>query len=200
MSMLTRVAASTLFTGLLIGGGAAIASAQSSGSSPSTSGTATPAPSTADASTDPNEGCLPPGHDDAWPGYVQGRPDSFAAGGLGGVYAWHDGDGWHVRVTHRTDEKAVFTGTIATRGKLTDAHAVALEGADTLKVGPNQHVMHFAFTNYGHIDGVDFRTACAPALDFSFQRGGREIPADRVFLGDHSAHPGGDPFPIARRP
>jgi hypothetical protein len=202
MSMLKRVASSTLLTGLLIGGGAAIASAQSSGSTPSTSpAPATPASATASPSTTlPVRDCLPPGHDDAWPGFVQGKPDSFEAGGLGGVYTWHDSDGWHLRVTHRNDEKAVFTGTIVTSGKLTDVHAVALEGADSLKVGPNQHSMRFAFTNYGHIDGIDFRTACAPAINLSFQRGGNEIPADRIFLGDTSAHPAGDPFRIARLP
>jgi hypothetical protein len=210
MSMLKRVASTTLLTGLLIGGGAAIASAQSSGNGPTTSPTtaapaapaAPAAGATADpAGTDPADGrCLPPGHDDSWPRYVQGKPDNFEAGGPGGVYVWHDAEGWHLRVTHRTDEKAVFTGTIATRGRLVDVHGVALEGNDWLKVGPHQHELRFSFNNYGHIDGIDFRTACAPALAFSFQRGGIEVPAGHVFLGDEARHPDSDPFRIARLP
>ena len=190
MTMFHRVASITLTSAVLLGGGAAFAATQSP---------AGPTTATATAASDPTVGsCLPPGHDDAWPDDVQGRPGRFDAGDLGGVYAWHDHDGWHLRVTHHNDDRAVFTGTIVTRGRLVNVTGVALEPGDTVKIGPNGHELRFSFQNYGHIDGVDFHTERAPALGVSVQRGDNELPADRVFLGDHESHPARDPFRIAR--
>jgi hypothetical protein len=158
----------------------------------------TAAPVTNQTTPDPaTNGCLPPGHDDAWPAWVQGRPDGFDAGDIGGVYLWHDNDGWHLRVTHATDDKAVISGVIHTPGRLVDVHGVALEKADQLTLGPDEHTMAFRFTNYGHIDGIDFRTACAPVLRFAFDRSGHLLPADRVFVGDDKNHPG-NPFRVFR--
>jgi hypothetical protein len=158
--------------------------------------TSTPASDTAGSEPATN-GCLPPGHDDAWPAWVQGRPDGFEAGDIGGVYLWHDGDGWHLRVTHANNDQAVFAGVIRTPGRLVDVHPIALEQADQLTVGPDQHTMTFRFSNYGHIDGIDFHTRCAPVIRFAFDRGGHLLPADRVFVGDDKNHPG-NPFRVAR--
>ena len=144
---------------------------------------------------DPN--CLSV-HDDAWPVRVQGRPDGFDAGDIGGVYMWHDSDGWHLRVTHATGDKSAFTGRIATAGHLVDVKAVELEHNDSLRVGADGHSVVFRFENYGHIDGVDFHTRCAPSITLSFARGEHRLPANRVFVGDHKANPATDPFRIIR--
>ena len=146
-----------------------------------------------------NKDCLPEGRDDQWPGVINGRPDGFDPGDLGGVYLWHDTNGFHLRVTHHGDDKAVFSGEIGTpRGTLTDVTGVQLEKNDRFTVGPQGHHLNFRFNNYGHDDGLDFRTKCAPTITFAFKRAANTLPAERVFLGDQKAHPASDPFSIAR--
>jgi hypothetical protein len=128
---------------------------------------------------------------------VQGRPDTFDAGDRGGVYLWHDGSGWHLRVTHATDDKAVSTGIISTKGTVSNVEPVQLEKSDKLKVGKADHVIAFRFVSYGHIDGVDWTAPCAKALRFSFKHGGHPL-TDTVFLGDKKVHPRHDPFALRR--
>ena len=181
-----RFAAVAAFSaGTLCVGGAAYAS-------PSSTAAAGPA-----ASSGADRNCLSV-HDDAWPASAQGRPDRFDAGDIGGVYLWHDDSGWHLRVTHATDDKSAFTGRIATSGHLVDVQAVGLEHNDSLRVGADGHSVVFRFENYGHIDGVDFHTRCAPSITLSFTRGAHRLPASRVFVGDHKTNPASDPFRIVR--
>ena len=177
-----------LTTGVVAAGVlAGSASAFAATTSPATPATAAPA------------SCLPAEHDDAWPAWTQGRPDSFDPGDTGGVYMWHDTTGWHVRVTHTNDDKAVFTGRITTpKGHLDDVTAVALEHNDKLAVSEDKQTVTFMFANYGHVDGFDFRTTCAPTLVAGFARGHHRLPVDRVFIGDHKAHPATDPVRISR--
>ena len=136
--------------------------------------------------------------DGAWPWWTQGKPDSFEAGATGGVYMWHDGDGWHVRVTHANDDKTTFTGRLQTSGAFVGVKPIALEHNDVVSVGSGGHVVTFKFENYGHIDGFDFHTSCAPAISVSLTRGGHRLPTDRIFIGDHQIHPAGNPFRIHR--
>jgi hypothetical protein len=176
------VATAGLFAGTVGIGGSALAASPMATSS---------APTSAD------KDCLIV-HDDAWPAWTQGRPDGFAAGATGGVYLWHDGTGWHLRVTHATDDKSTFAGQIVTTGHLVDVQAIALEKNDALHVGPGGHSVTFRFENYGHIYGFDFRSRCAPSISFGFTRAGHRLPADRIFVGDHTTHPPTDPFRIVR--
>jgi hypothetical protein len=141
--------------------------------------------------------CTKSGPDDGWPALVQGRPDSFDAGDHGGVYLWHDASGWHLRVTHATDDKAAFTGIISTRGTVSNVEPVQLEKNDKLKVGKADHVIAFRFVNYGHIDGVDWTAPCAKAFRFTFKRAGHKL-TDNVFLGDKKTPPKHDPFAVKR--
>ena len=136
--------------------------------------------------------------DDEWPDWVNGKPAGFDAGDNGGVYLWHDADGFHLRVTHKTDDKAFVAGSIHTSGALVDVSGVALEGGDQFAVGPDHHEVTFRFVNYGHIDGLDFHTRCAPALTMGFRADGHTLPIGRVVIGHLDGHPDTDPFTIAR--
>lgn len=176
----TLVVAGTLVAGV---GVAAATTTGSSSSGPSASSGAT--------SADCN------GRDGAWPAEVNGRPKGFDAGDTGGVYLWHDNDGWHLRVTHKGHAERVFSGTISTPGRIF-AERVHDERADRLSVGPNRHELSFRFTNYGYIDGVDFRTACAPKLVVNLRSDGRSLPIERIFIGRDGSHPLSDPFVIQR--
>ena len=191
-----------IVAGILAAGGttAAFAASGSGSVSPAPNPTATTAAAAAAATTPaPTTGtCLPAGHDDAWPAWVQGRPAAFDAGDLGGVYLWHDANGWHLRVTHANDDKAVFTGQLVTSGTFVDVKGVQLEKSDTFTVGPKDHVVTFRFVNYGHMDGIDFRTCCAPSISFAFQRGGASLPVSRIFVGEDRLNPRHDGFRIYR--
>jgi hypothetical protein len=135
--------------------------------------------------------------DDHWPAFVQGRPTGLDAGDTGGVYLWHDGSGWHLRVTHKGDHKHTFSGVIATNGKLA-VRRVADEKADKAGVTGGSHVLWFRFQNYGRIDGVDFRSTCAPSMHIESRGDGHNLPASRVFLGHNGTHPANVPFTIGR--
>ncbi len=137
-------------------------------------------------------------HDDEWPDWVNGRPAGLDAGDNGGVYLWHDTEGWHLVVTHRGDDKKAVTGVIQTRGRFVDVHGVALEKDDKLAVSKDHHRLTFRFVNSGHIDGLTFKTVCAPRLGFGFKADGHKLAAGRVVIGHDARHPRTDPFTITR--
>ncbi|HEX7522520.1 MAG TPA: hypothetical protein VF441_10745 [Acidimicrobiia bacterium] len=134
---------------------------------------------------------------DTWPASVQGRPIGLNAGDTGGVYLWHDGSGWHLRVTHKGDHEHSFTGAIATKGNLA-VRRVADEQADKAGVTGGGHALWFRFQNYGRMDGIDFRSTCAPSIHIELRGDGHNLPASRVFVGRNDTHPANVPFTIAR--
>ena len=187
MSMKTNIA--TLVAAGTLVAGVGVAAAGTSGSTGSSAQRTVPASSSA------AERC--PGHDGEWPDAANGRPKSLDAGDTGGVYMWHDADGWHLRVTHKGHAERIFSGRITTPGTIS-AQRVRDEKADKVVVGPNGHTLEFRFTNYGAIDGVDFHTTCAPRLNVSLRSDGAKVPVERIFIGHAGSHPLSDPFTIQR--
>jgi hypothetical protein len=135
--------------------------------------------------------------DGHWPASVQGRPTTFHAGGAAGDYIWHDGGGWHVRVTHANARELVFTGTIVSDKPL-DADPVKLEGRDTVGVSADRKTITFRLDNYGGIDGFDFTTACSHRLTFRLSIGGADTPIGRIRIGSDNRHPLENPFSVTR--
>ncbi len=179
---LKKIAAAGVTLGVLSAGlltvGATSAFASTSTSAPAASST-----------------CLPNGHDDAWPLWTDGNP-----GRNPGVTLYHDAHGWHLRVTHNSLHDRVFSGEIATTGVLQNVKGVGLEKNDSLKVAPGGHGLVFRFNNYGHTDGIDFTTKCAPSLGFHFATDGHNLPIKDVAIGATSRHPANNPFVIKRLP
>jgi hypothetical protein len=103
-----------------------------------------------------------------------------------------------LRVTHKSDDKIVFTGTLTTRGHFADVSGVALEQRDTFTVSSSAHAIRFAFYNYGHVDGLDFHTRCAPNLTMRFRADGHVLPGNRIVIGHEDRHASGDPLTILR--
>lgn len=107
------------------------------------------------------------------------------AGTALGLYVWHDGEGWRVRLTHpeqvTTTDASGATTTKATRievaGRITASRPlsavrpVRLEarqrGEHVAVQRPGRRTMTFRFINYGGIDGVDFRAGCAGRVTIS---------------------------------
>ena len=135
--------------------------------------------------------------DGPWGARVQGAPPGYDGGDRGGVYLWHD-DGFHLRVTHRGDDRRVYAGTITspTPMRLTP---VSLEANDHLDLSPDGRTMSFAFLNYGRDDGVDFVTDCADSLVVGpLTADGQILPTGRIYLGANQIHPEKNPASIAR--
>jgi hypothetical protein len=132
-----------------------------------------------------------------WPSTVEGMPTVFKAGATAGDYIWHDGNGWHVRVTHHGDNRLVFTGRVVSNQPL-ESDPVKLEKADQLTVSADNKTVTFRFTNYGAIDGFDFTTACATRLTFHFEIAARRTPPGRIWLGHGNRNTLEDPFGITR--
>jgi hypothetical protein len=148
--------------------------------------------------TAPATHAQPPGADcdDVWGHRVQGAPP-FAPGDRGGAYLWHD-NGFHLRVTHRGDDRAVYAGTITSP---TPMHAapVALESDDRVDLSPDGRTLSFSFVNYGHTDGVDFVTDCADYLTAGpFTADNAPLTTDRIYLGANEVHPDHNPLTIQR--
>ena len=54
------------------------------------------------------------------------------------------------------------------------------------------------FTNYGGLDGIDFRVHCGPGITVNANVDGVQVSPTRVFLGRFSAHPTSVPFAVER--
>ena len=137
-----------------------------------------------------------PGCDDVWSARVQGAPP-YAAGDRGGFYLWHD-NGFHLRVTHRGDDRGVYAGTVVSP---TPMHVVPvdLESNDNLALSPDGHTMTFVFNNYGHTDGADFTTDCAQQLLVGpLTADSAPVSPDRIYLGASEIHPENNPMTIHR--
>ena len=136
--------------------------------------------------------------DDAWPAWTNGRPANVDPKTAAGAYLWHDGTGWHLRATHKTDARRVFSGTIVTTGRFVGVSSVRLEGHDSRTVSADHHTIAFRFENHGAIDGLNFRTRCAPSISFTFVSDGNMLPTSKVTIGHGGVNPASDPFSIAR--
>ena len=132
-----------------------------------------------------------------WPAAVQGKPTMYASGARAGDDIWHDAAGWHLRVTKVTSARAVFAGWIRSDKPMAVAGA-ALEGDDRFTLSADKLTLTYRFVNRGHVDGLDFRTACAERLGLAGSMDGDEAP-DRQDL-DRLERPSPAAEPVRHRP
>jgi ABC-type transport system substrate-binding protein len=132
-----------------------------------------------------------------WPASVQGRPTLLHEGGPAGDYIWHDATGWHLRVTHATSARRVFTGRISADAAMT-VTPFRTERGDSITLSADKKTITYKFNNYGHVDGLDFRTACAHRVTFSGSAAGAKLPISRIWIGHRNQHPLENPFVIIR--
>jgi hypothetical protein len=116
----------------------------------------------------------------SWPKYVYGRPQTLRAGAPQGVYMWHDGRYWQVRVYNPGPGAVVFTGTVSANTKVTFT-GYGLERNDRLYRG--RASARFAFTSDYDIDSFRISASCATALRFNFTVNGQPVSPDRIFIG-----------------
>jgi hypothetical protein len=157
--------------------------------------TAPTAPSTPVAKGDGTTGCTT----GKLPDTVTGKPAAFKAGLSRGYWIWHDTAGWHLRVTHTGGQKTVFSGTVRTSNKAT-SHKVLTERHDRIVRSADRRTTTFRFTNYGKVDGLDFRAGCSATVAFTLLVDGKAISPDRIHLGKADSHPAAAAFTITRVP
>lgn len=157
---------------------------------PATTFAATPAASTATTTT---AAC----DEGRWPASVQGVPATFHAGARAGDYIWHTSTGWHLRFTHVGTRRIVFSGKIVSNAPLTVA-PYRLESGDSFVLSADRLTLTYRFVNYGRIDGLNFRTACATRLWFRGSMAGTKLPTGRIWIGRAGHHPLQNPFVILR--
>ena len=132
-----------------------------------------------------------------WPAATQGVPVNYHSGGRAGDYIWHSDTGWHLRTTHVTSSRVVFTGRIVSDKPLT-VSGVRLEGGDSFTLSADKLTLTYRFLNYGNIDGLNFRTACATTLRIKGSMSGEKLPLTRIWIGRAGVHPLSNPFTIGR--
>ena len=142
--------------------------------------------------------CLTASEDAWWPGWTHLRPAKANLTTTTGVWMWHDGLGWHIRTTHRGVALRTLSGRLQTAGQFAGVSAIRLEGRDSLNVSKDHHVVNFRFDNHGAVDGLNFRTHCAPWIEFAFISDGKRLPVKNVAIGQRGVNPKIDPFTIAR--
>ena len=161
---------------------------------------ASPASASTPANTDPTPTAQQKVCDKApWSQRVQGKPKDFGAGSVSGDYLWHDGNGFHLRVTHgKNHDGRIYTGEIHS-GQPMRLEPVKLEGKDTVALSTNRKTIYFKFENHGYIDGIDFHTDCARNVTLSHLNvGGRALPLSHIDLGYYKEHPAQVPFTVHR--
>lgn len=132
-----------------------------------------------------------------WPAEVNGQPAGFGPGAAAGVYLWHTDTGWHLRVTHPGDDKMVFRGTITSASPLRAVQRRTESSDAVVTVGRTK--VGFRFTNYGRVDGIDFRVSCGRGFSVNGTINGQPLTPDQVFIGADGHHPGSVPFRITRQ-
>jgi hypothetical protein len=132
-----------------------------------------------------------------WPARVQGQPTTFAAGARAGDYIWHDANGWHLRFTHPGTTRIIFSGTVVSNAPLT-VKGYRLESGDSFSLSADHKTLTYRFANYGRIDGLDVRTACASRLAFKGLMAGLKLPVGRIWVGRAGNHPLQNPFVVLR--
>ena len=133
----------------------------------------------------------------AWDSIIEGKPAALEAGGLNGVYIWHDDSGLNLETTDAQDSGHLYTGTLTTDGAFTGLEAVHLESDDAATiVSPTELTFHF--NTFNGIDGIRFHIDGGTQIGFNLTIDGHEETADGVFLGAYSQHPNATPFTITR--
>ena len=67
------------------------------------------------------------------------------------------------------------------------------EGRPVPGKSTDKHSLTFLFKNFGGIDGVNFHTHCAPAIQFAFQSDGTPRKPSHIVIGKHNRHPRNNP-------
>jgi hypothetical protein len=132
-----------------------------------------------------------------WPAATQGVPVGYHSGARAGDYLWHSSTGWHLRTTHVSSSRIVFTGRIVSDKPLT-VTGVRLERGDTWTLSADKLTLTYRFANYGNVDGLDFKTACATTLRVRGSMSGVKLPLARIWIGRAAIHPLSNPFTIGR--
>jgi hypothetical protein len=78
------------------------------------------------------------------------------------------------------------------------ATPIRLEGRDVIALSADRLTLSYRLYNYGHVDGVDIRTACARRLAFSGSLNGVKLPTWRIWIGHGNRHPLQNPFAVMR--
>ncbi|WP_106402889.1 hypothetical protein [Actinocorallia populi] len=135
-----------------------------------------------------------------WADDLQGRPAGLSKHSKGGVYLWHARDGFHLRVTHRFNDRRVYAGSIVSPVRIHGVERIRKEWRDRVWLSKDRKTLHFRFVNRGKMDGVNFRTACASSLTVTAAKGGgRTLPPKRVYLGVDRVNPESVPFTVHRQ-
>lgn len=113
------------------------------------------------------------------PAEVLGKSATLKSGAPTGVWFWHDGSRYHLRVTHdqvkaassatpegtKTGSRKIFKGSITSTGQITSVRGVSLEGNDSFAVSrPSRKKVSFRFANYGRLDGLSFKASCKKSV------------------------------------
>ena len=116
----------------------------------------------------------------SWPKYAYGRPTTFTTGAPQGVYMWHDGKYWQIKVYNPGPGRVTFSGFVSANAKVTFS-GYGLERGDSLRRYSKS--ARFSLSSDYDIDSFRISASCATALRFSFTINGVAVAPNRIFIG-----------------
>lgn len=132
-----------------------------------------------------------------WPAAVEGRPVQLEPGATAGLYLWHSDTGWHAFVTHQNHIPVVFRVTVKSPTKIygVETHT---ERGDAVIEHADDHAVTLRATNFGYLDGMNFRTACGKGIEVTASIDTVPLSEAHVFVGEDGHNPPQMPLPIPR--
>ena len=70
--------------------------------------------------------------------------------------------------------------------------------SDWIAVSADHKTITYRFTNYGHIDGFDFKTSCAKGCRSAASMAGHRLGIGHIWIGHNGLHPLENPFVVRR--
>lgn len=124
---------------------------------------------------------------------AEGKPAIEASSA--GVFLWHDGFGWHVRVKSADKAREISGIVRVTGGSLEQVRGIDDASGDALETS-GRHIARFHFDDPGPLAGFDF-TAKTGCVELTATSGDALIP-DLVRIGAEGTKPAQLPYRVCR--
>jgi hypothetical protein len=135
-----------------------------------------------------------------------GRPAKFAEGQDARYALWVENDVWHLRVTSKKGQRAIFEGRVEVQKGAVTLGIGGLErsskpgDADYVNALPKKKGFAFRLVTFGAVDALTFKVSeDAPEVGFTLLTNGDDNPK-RVFIGPTGQHPEKAIFVLPARP
>jgi hypothetical protein len=128
-----------------------------------------------------------------WPSVSSGLPTLDSTGTPTGYYVGQSNGNFAVYVAGTAN----YQGYIKTNGLILNLSAIKDKKVDWFQL-KGEHVIQFAVTDKGHLDGFGFYAGCGSKISFNLKMEGGKAPLDKIFLGNPTSNATKNPVVLTR--